>query len=616
MASIKLKKKKNKIPAAQQQQINAIMQAASALHQSGKIDEAMRYYQEVLKISPHDPNALHLSALANYQTNQIDESLKLFKQALKYGAQIDDVWTNFSKIVSTLMRDNIDAELEPEILACFKRKDVQPQSLMIAAISVLKKKDDWRHLLTLSETNKSDEIKALAFTTAGLKQLNNPLFLSLLKETIISDPFFERLLIKLRSSFLHIWKEQPDYLLKPDVTQFLAHLATYNFVTEYVMLEPSEDTALLEQLSQDIDSTNVYQAGSVALAACYKPLHQYSFANSLSKAKDKPSLSNAKKLIQTQITEFEIEQNLKGTIQTIGSIQDDVSQKVRSQYEENPYPRWKSTFSSAGVSIARFISDVSPGFDTSLIESPAEPSILIAGCGTGKHAIETAYIYKNSKITAVDLSLSSLSYGKRKADELGLKNIEFIQADILELEQLNQQFDMVQSGGVLHHMHDPMAGWKVITSILKPGGTMNIGLYSELARQHVVASRDFIAERGYQSDLDGIRTCRAELMKLPEHHPAFRIVTGRDFYTSSNCRDLIFHVQEHRFTIPQIKSCINELGLNFIGFVNTDARLFEQYRSMFPDDSRMTNLDNWHQLEEKLPTTFAGMYQFWLYKPK
>ena len=31
-------------------------------------------------------------------------------------------------------------------------------------------------------------------------------------------------------------------------------------------------------------------------------------------------------------------------------------------------------------------------------------------------------------------------------------------------------------------------------------------------------------------------------------------------------RDLLFHVQEHRFTIPKIKDCLAQLGLTFCGF--------------------------------------------------
>ena len=58
-----------------------------------------------------------------------------------------------------------------------------------------------------------------------------------------------------------------------------------------------------------------------------------------------------------------------------------------------------------------------------------------------------------------------------------------MQADILKLEKLDRRFDIVESAGVLHHMDQPMKGWKVLVDCLNEGGLMKIGLYSELARQ-------------------------------------------------------------------------------------------------------------------------------------
>ena len=38
-----------------------------------------------------------------------------------------------------------------------------------------------------------------------------------------------------------------------------------------------------------------------------------------------------------------------------------------------------------------------------------------------------------------------------------------MQADILDLHKLNKQFDIIESVGVLHHMNDPLLGWKILT---------------------------------------------------------------------------------------------------------------------------------------------------------
>ena len=49
-----------------------------------------------------------------------------------------------------------------------------------------------------------------------------------------------------------------------------------------------------------------------------------------------------------------------------------------------------------------------------------------------------------------------------------------MQTDILDLNKLNKEFDIIESGSVLHHMDNPFAGWKVLTNCLKPGGLMKI----------------------------------------------------------------------------------------------------------------------------------------------
>ena len=71
--------------------------------------------------------------------------------------------------------------------------------------------------------------------------------------------------------------------------------------------------------------------------------------------------------------------------------------------------------------------------------------------------------------------------------------MEYLQADILDLYLLGRKFDIIESVGVLHHMDKPIAGWKILTDLLNPGGLMKIGLYSELARHQIVKIREEIA---------------------------------------------------------------------------------------------------------------------------
>ena len=62
-------------------------------------------------------------------------------------------------------------------------------------------------------------------------------------------------------------------------------------------------------------------------------------------------------------------------------------------------------------------------------------------------------------------------------DALGLP-VSYGQADILELGRLGRTFDVVDVGGVLHHMAEPLTGWRVLVSLLRPGGLMRVALYS------------------------------------------------------------------------------------------------------------------------------------------
>src|SRR5690242_8233429 len=142
---------------------------------------------------------------------------------------------------------------------------------------------------------------------------------------------------------------------------------------------------------------------------------------------------------------------------------------------------------------------------------------------------------------------------------------------------------------------------------------MRIGLYSERARSNQAFTRRFILERGYKPTAEDIRTCRQEMMS-PENAEAFRqVLHGRDFYTLSECRDMLFHVQEHCYTLPRLKENLRELGLAFLGF-SIGQGIANQYRRRFPDDVSQTDLDHWHIFETENPDTFSTMYLFWVQK--
>jgi SAM-dependent methyltransferase len=202
----------------------------------------------------------------------------------------------------------------------------------------------------------------------------------------------------------------------------------------------------------------------------------------------------------------------------------------------------------------------------------------------------------------------------RKTRALGRDNIEYAQADILALGSLGRSFDVIESSGVLHHLADPFAGWRVLLSLLRPGGFMTIGLYSEIARANIVGARAFIAERGYAATAEDIRRCRQDIIALDDGRHALRSIAKiGDFFSTSGCRDLLFHVQEHRLNLTRIAEFLAANDLRFIGF-ELEPSVLRQYLSKVPADTAMIDLASWDVFERENPDTFSAMYQFWVQK--
>src|SRR5262249_48136862 len=155
-----------------------------------------------------------------------------------------------------------------------------------------------------------------------------------------------------------------------------------------------------------------------------------------------------------------------------------------------------------------------------------------------------------------------------------------------------RRFDMIESTGVLHHLADPMHGWSVLVSLLKPGGVMRVGLYSEFGRQDIAAAQALVAERRYGATADDIRRGRQDLMSAlisGQDRRFAAILHSPDFYSLSACRDVLFHVQEHRLTLPQIGAFLTQHSLTLLGF-ELDPSVLAHYRATSGNDATMTDL--------------------------
>lgn len=454
-------------------------------------------------------------------------------------------------------------------------------------------------------------------TSAELTEIcGDPLLCSLLEATIIFDMELERYLTAARHSMLAmaIGTEEPRRCEKK-MLRFFCALSEQCFINEYVFACGDQEKELVERLllllASALDSGEPIPELWLPAVAAYIPLASLPAANLLAQKRwSKP----VAQLVTSHVQEVEQERQLQASIPRLTSIDERVSLAVRRQYEENPYPRWvKASPVGVPTTLGAHLREQFPSLDPRNLPTVAEPEVLIAGCGTGQHSIETARRFKGARVLAIDLSLASLSYAKRKTRDLGVKNIQYAQADILQLASTGRAFDVIEASGVLHHLSDPMAGWQELLGLLRAGGVMRLGLYSALARQDLTAPREFIAQRCGGASADDIRRCRQELINAGENSPLAGVANWGDFFSTSSCRDLLFHVQEHQVSLPEIDAFLRQNALQFLGFVLPNS-VREAYRRCFPDDKTMTDLTLWDAFERDNPVTFVAMYQFWIRK--
>ena len=439
--------------------------------------------------------------------------------------------------------------------------------------------------------------------------LKEELFFLILQKSLIIDNLLEKILIKIRHEILSALIKSDQVTLNENFN-FIISLAEQCFLNEYVFFQSNEETNYINQLRTSIENNQEIKEYEIAILGSYIPLStSETITKKLLNYKSENTLLND--LINLQIKEPLREKELLISIKSFGKISDVVSKKVRDQYEENPYPRWRYTYTKSLSNPLIILNNQIKPNKIKLNDKFNNPNILIAGCGTGKH-IFIAQSYLNAKILVIDLSKASLAYAKRKTEELGINNVEFLHADILQLNNLNRKFDLIESVGVLHHMEDPLKGLKVLLNLLEPHGFLKLGLYSEKARKHITNARKFVQNNKFKSTIEDIRSFRQVIINEEKDKLLKKICDRVDFYSISAVRDLIFHVHEHRFTLPQLSKLLFNFNLEFLGFA--DLTIKNEYSNLYPNDKNNIFLDNWNQFEIDNPDTFIGMYNFWVRK--
>jgi len=574
-------------------------------------------YRRALRIKPDYADALKNLALLLLAQDKPMMALDTIKQSLqmKETAVAKNI---FVACVKRLRFAQDDSELRVALVRALTEPWGRPDEVARAGASLVKFNPDvaecvrraadaWPLRLAVQDL----------FGPNGAGPLAADLLLcALLNSAPICDIEIERFLTMARHALLDTATGMaPSDSAIDSALSFFSALARQCFINEYVFSHTDDEiqkaSVLRDSLIAALATTSQVPVPWLLAVAAYFPLSSLPLAARLLDFQWSDAVSAV--LVQ-QVREPADESRLRATIARLTKIEDEVSLLVQGQYEENPYPRWvKAAPGGKAKSIFEYLRQKFPLASFEHHRQSDSIDLLIAGCGTGQQPIETMQAFQDVRVLAVDLSMASLSYAKRKTLELGLTSIEYAQADLLKLGSLGRSFDVIESVGVLHHLADPLAGWLVLLSLLRPGGFMYLGLYSEVARRNIVKARTFIAEQGYESTANEIRRCRQDLMGPHRNAEFATLLKSPDFFSISTCRDLLFHVQEHRLTLTKVDTFLRNNNLAFLGF-EIGANVLRAYKLRFPNDHTSTNLSQWQVFESENPDTFFGMYHFWVQK--
>jgi len=579
-----------------------------ALDHAGRLDEAIDAFARAARLDPADALTRKNLGLALDRRGDKAGAVRAFQEALRLRPDYPEAQQGLIGALQDVEADRYDPGLESQLRGFFQSPLSDFDQLTEPARQQIRHRHDFAAL-----TARFGERESVLDVAKELS--DNALLLDYLALTINRDPEIERCLVRLRERLFSLFGAGRNRADAPKA--LIGAIARQAFNNEYAFAVDPREAESVAALGREIERYAAKGRGQIdpvalLVYAMYEPLYRLPCADAVAAefaGTEDPILDP---VLKRALRDYREENRLKSEIKTLKPIADDVSQKVRGQYEDNPYPRWIHVPKRPPMSLpvrlkALFPFAILPEF---LGENPR---ILIAGCGTGRHPIHAALRQPGSRILAVDLSRSSIAYGLRKAREMGIDNIDFLQADILDLGELSETFDAIESVGVLHHMKDPRAGLKVLVGLLRPGGVVKLGLYSERSRHVVARVRDHTAAASIPADLEGIRAFRASVLAAGEEGEFAQVLTEPDFYSVSSCRDLLFHAQEHRFTPIGIKTMIEGEGLRFLGF-ELGGAILDLYARCAPEDADKNDLSSWDRFEADHPGLIGG-YLFWCQKP-
>ena len=593
-----------------------------------RVEAAADALQRAGRLTPADSRIHANLGIARRKLGDSAAALVDFARALHL-APADPVYRRYFMATLDERGDGaVPSEVRTLLETGLRNRSVSADGLVGPAVAVLRRAD-WLAPLAAAAWADDDAGLAAAIADGTYDALfQDGLLVTLLESAVVADPDLELGLAAIRRTILKSTRERNLVLERVFALYpaFVAALATNGYQTDYAWLESFEETEAAARLARDLArrlrspealgpaEQEIEFWSMLLLYGCYQPLDQLPGAEKLGdldRSVLPPFLSH---VVDQQIAAPSMERRLAADIATVTAIDSPAARRIGQRHDRFLHPRWSAVRSSRRSSLRELARSVAPSVQLpAFADGPIR--LLVPGCGTGRHAVDLAQRLPEAEIWAVDLSRRSLAFGARLAADLGVLNVTFVQADIVELGDLDRRFHVISLAGVLHRLAEPLAAWRVLADLLEPEGLMQLALRPAGAGARMEPIRQAVGEREIDvDDVNALRLARLIVRDLPREGVVAQVLRSAEFYSLAGCRDLLVPRPEHGFTLPGISHALTELGLELIGLEMTDPAARVEYGTRFPDDRDRLDLDRWHAIERDRPASFFGTYRIWCRK--